>query len=57
MPKKSKGNTKAGVVMREFHKGTLHSGSKTGPIVTSAAQAKAIAMSEKRRVSRGGQRK
>lgn len=37
---------KAAKVMREFHRGSLHSGSKRGPVVRSAAQAKAIAMSE-----------
>ncbi len=33
-------------VMKEFSKGELHSGSKKGPVVSSPAQAKAIAMSE-----------
>lgn len=37
---------KFGKVMREFHKGKLHSGSKTGPIVDSVVQAQAIAASE-----------
>lgn len=37
---------KAGKVMREFHEGKLHSGSKKGPVVTNPAQAQAIAMSE-----------
>ena len=37
---------KVGKVMGEFKRGTLHSGSKTGPKVTNPAQAKAIAMSE-----------
>ena len=36
---------KVGKVMREFKEGTLHSG-KGGPVVKSAAQAKAIALSE-----------
>ena len=35
---------KVAVVMREFHRGTLHSGS--GHKVTNPAQARAIAMSE-----------
>jgi len=35
-------------VMSEFKHGTLHSGSKTGPIVSNPAQAKAIALSEAR---------
>ena len=33
-------------VLSEFKRGKLHSGSKKGPVVTSRAQAKAIAMSE-----------
>ena len=37
---------KARKVMGEFAAGTLHSGSKRGPIVHSRAQAQAIAMSE-----------
>lgn len=37
---------KVGVVMREFKKGKLHSGSKKGPKVTSRKQAVAIALSE-----------
>ena len=32
--------------MREFKAGKLHSGSKKGPLVKSAAQARAIALSE-----------
>lgn len=39
-------------VMHEYKHGTLHSGSKKGPVVTSRAQALAIAMSYK-----GGKRK
>ena len=37
---------KVGVVMREYKKGVLHSGSKKGPKVTSRKQAIAIALSE-----------
>ena len=37
---------KIGKVMHEYKAGTLHSGSKTGPAVTSRKQAIAIAMSE-----------
>jgi hypothetical protein len=33
-------------VMKEWKSGTLHSGSKTGPVVTNRKQAIAIAMSE-----------
>lgn len=35
--------------MDEFKKGSLHSGSKTGPKVKSRAQAIAIGLSEKRK--------
>jgi len=41
-----KGNAKVQKVMHEFKTGTLHSGSKRGPKVTSRKQAIAIAMSE-----------
>jgi len=41
-----KGNAKVQKVMHEFKHGTLHSGSKRGPKVTSRDQAVAIAMSE-----------
>jgi len=37
---------KVGKVMHEYKAGTLHSGSKTGPTVTSRKQAIAIGMSE-----------
>ncbi len=53
MKKKSKGEAKASKVMREYHAGELRSGSKTGPKVTKEAQAKAIAMSEKRKAEKG----
>ena len=43
-----KGQDKVEKVMGEFKRGTLHSGSKKGPEVTSKKQAIAIAMSEKR---------
>lgn len=33
-------------VMPKFKTGTLHSGSKSGPVVTNPAQARAIAASE-----------
>jgi Family of unknown function (DUF6496) len=35
-------------VMKKFHAGKLHSGSKTGPKVTNPKQAKAIEISEAR---------
>lgn len=37
--------------MHEFKQGTLHSGSKSGPIVTNRAQAIAIGMSEQRKAN------
>lgn len=40
---------KVGKVMHEFKEGTLHSGSKHGPMVTSRKQAIAIGMSEARK--------
>lgn len=40
---------KIGKVMREGYEGKLHSGSKSGPIVTKPSQMKAIAISEARR--------
>ncbi len=46
MKKMSKSDRKVGKVMHEFKEGTLHSGSKRGPRVTSRKQAIAIAMSE-----------
>lgn len=44
MPKDVKG------VMDEWKSGTLHSGSKTGPVVKNQKQAIAIALSEKRKL-------
>jgi hypothetical protein len=38
--------TKEAKVMGEFKRGTLHSGSKKGPVVKSRKQAIAIALSE-----------
>jgi len=38
----------ANQVMKEYAKGTLHSGSKSGPIVKNPRQAKAILLSELR---------
>lgn len=39
--------------MHEFKHGTLHSGSKKGPKVTSRKQAIAIALNQQRRENRG----
>ena len=44
--KPTAGMKKMGKVMHEYRAGTLHSGSKSGPMVTSRKQAIAIAMSE-----------
>ena len=43
---KKKSSAKVQKVMHEFKTGTLHSGSKRGPVVKSRKQAVAIAMSE-----------
>lgn len=47
--KQSKSQNKIAKVMREFKKGKLHIGSKTGSKVKSRKQAIAIALSEARR--------
>ena len=52
MPKK----TKEHKVMGEFKRGTLHSGSKTGPKVKSRKQAVAIAMSEAGKSKKSGRK-
>ena len=44
--KKTKASIKTKKVMHEFKTGTLHTGSKKGPVVTSRKQAIAIALSE-----------
>jgi hypothetical protein len=46
MKKPTIAQKKVGKVMHEYKEGTLHSGSKKGPAVTSRKQAVAIAMSE-----------
>lgn len=43
-------------VLHEFKEGTLHSGSKRGPAVTSRKQAIAIAMSEAGMAKKGKKR-
>jgi hypothetical protein len=50
--KGSRKKKKIKIVMKEFKKGTLRSGSKTGKKVKNRKQAIAIAMSEARRASR-----
>lgn len=47
--KKSKGEKKISKVMREYKSGTLHSGSKKGPVVSNPKQAIAIGLSEARK--------
>lgn len=46
------GMSKVGKVMDEYKAGELHSGSKTGPMVTNRKQAVAIGMSEARKASK-----
>ena len=46
---KKKPQDKIEKVMHEFKEGSLHSGSKKGPVVTNKKQAIAIAISEKKR--------
>jgi len=48
----SKLRSKAEKVMHEWKAGKLHSGSKSGPIVTNRKQAIAISLSEARRHGR-----
>jgi hypothetical protein len=47
-----KRKSKVQKVMHEYKHGTLHSGSKSGPKVTSRKQAVAIAMSEQRKAKK-----
>ena len=49
----AKGKTKMHKTMGEFKRGTLHSGSKTGPKVKSRRQAIAIGMSQQRKARKG----
>ena len=46
MKKPSKAMKKTQKVMHEYKAGTLHTGSKKGPVVTNRKQAIAIALSE-----------
>jgi hypothetical protein len=47
--KSKKGKAKVKKVMHEWKKGSLHSGSKTGPVVKNQKQAVAIALSQARK--------
>jgi len=48
-----KGLGKIATTMGEFKRGTLHSGSKKGPMVRNRKQAVAIALSQARRAGAG----
>jgi hypothetical protein len=48
-----KSNSKVQKVMHEFKGGSLHSGSKKGPVVKSKKQAIAIALSEQAKAKKG----
>lgn len=46
-----KGQRKVEATFKEYGQGLLHSGSKTGPVVTSPKQATAIALNQGRKAS------
>jgi hypothetical protein len=48
-----KGRNKVEATMSEFKAGTLHSGSKTGPLVKKRKQAVAIGLDQQRRENAG----
>lgn len=50
----AKKTNKVQKVMHEYKAGTLHSGSKKGPKVTSRKQAVAIALSEQKKANKKG---
>jgi hypothetical protein len=47
-----KGKAKIEKTMKEYGKGKLHSGSKSGPVVKSRKQAIAIALNQQRKADR-----
>ena len=55
--KRKKRRSKVPIVMKEFKSGTLNSGSKKGPKVTSRKQAVAIALSEERKARKKRRKK
>ena len=55
--RKKKGRSKIPIVMKEFKSGTLNSGNKKGPKVTSRKQAVAIALSEERKARKKRRKK
>lgn len=55
MAKTSKARqTKIGKVMHEFKAGSLHTGSKKGPLVKNPKQAIAIALNQSKGLKKGG---
>ena len=55
--KESKKEKKMEKVMHEWKTGSLHSGSKKGPVVENRAQAIAIGLSEARKAAKGKKKK
>jgi len=56
IPQGKKAKRKIATTMGEFKEGELHSGSKSGPLVTSRKQAIAIALSQSRKVNKRSRR-
>jgi len=49
---KARDRGKVAKVMREFKEGSLHSGSKKGPVIKDKQQAIAVALSEQRKADK-----